>query len=59
MTPDGIRRIIDSEEKFKSLNLLRDEISELGKNLAIELTSRYWIDDLEALKALRESYIAE
>lgn len=58
-TPDGIRKIIDSEEKFKSLNVLRDEVSELGKNLAIELTSRYWIDDLEALKALRESYIAE
>ncbi|KPC27616.1 Uncharacterized protein ABJ99_0112 [Pseudomonas syringae pv. cilantro] len=59
MTPDGIRRIIDSEEKFKSLTLLRDEVSELGKNLAVELTSRYWIDDLETLKALRESYIAE
>lgn len=59
ITPDGIRKIIDSEEKFKSLALLRDEVSELGKNLAVELTSRYWIDDLETLKALRESYIAE
>jgi hypothetical protein len=59
VTPDGIRKIIDSEEKFKSIKLLRDEVSELGRNLAIELTSRYWIDDLETLKALRESYIAE
>lgn len=58
-TPDGIRKIIDSEAKFNSIKLLRDEVSELGKNLAIELTSRYWIDDLETLKALRESYIAE
>ncbi|NNA87243.1 hypothetical protein HBN81_10655 [Pseudomonas fragi] len=59
MTPDGIRKIIDSEEKFNSIKLLRNEVSELGRNLAIELTSRYWIDDLETLKALRESYIAE
>jgi hypothetical protein len=59
MTPDGVRKIIDSEEKFKSINLLRDEVSELGRNLAVELASRYWIDDLETLKALRESYIAE
>lgn len=59
MTPDGIRRIIDSEDKFKSLKLLRDEVSELGKNLVMELTPRYWTDDLDTLKALRESYIAE
>lgn len=59
MTPDGVRKIIDSEEKFKSINLLRDEVSELGRNLAVELASRYWIDDLATFKALRESYIAE
>ncbi|AKT33528.1 hypothetical protein CVE34_01505 [Pseudomonas syringae pv. actinidiae] len=59
MTPDGVRKIIDSEEKFKSINLLWDEVNELGRNLAVELASRYWIDDLETLKALRESYIAE
>jgi len=58
-TPDGIRVIIDSDEKFKSIKLLRNEVSELGRSLAVELTSRYWIDDLETLKALRESYIAE
>lgn len=32
-TPDGVRRIIDSEEKFKSIQLLWDEVNELGKKL--------------------------
>ncbi|WP_122223805.1 hypothetical protein [Pseudomonas syringae group genomosp. 3] len=32
-TPDGVRRIIDSEEKFKSIRLLWDEVNDLGKKL--------------------------
>ncbi|WP_238343394.1 hypothetical protein [Pseudomonas sp. RW3S2] len=59
LTPDGIRKVIDSDEKFNSIKLLRDEVSELAKNLAIELTSRYWIDDADTLRTLRESYISE
>lgn len=57
-TPDGIRKIIDSEEKFNSLKLLQSEVNELAKNLAIELTSRYWIDDAEAIRALRQSFVS-
>lgn len=58
-TPDGVRKIIDSEEKFTSLNLLQAEVNELAKNLAIELTSCYWIDDAEAIRALERSYVPE
>jgi hypothetical protein len=56
-TPDGIRKIIDSEAKFESLKLLRNEVNELAKNLAVELTRRTWINDSEAIRALQESYI--
>jgi hypothetical protein len=59
ITPDGIRKIVDSEAKFNSLKLLREEVNGLAKNLAVELTSRYWIDERETLKALQESYISE
>ncbi|POA74908.1 hypothetical protein [Pseudomonas sp. GW531-T4] len=58
-TPDGIRKIIDSEAKFNSLKLLQAEVNELVKNLAIELTRRYWVDDREAIRALQESYVSE
>lgn len=58
-TPDGIRKIIDSEAKFDSLKLLRDEVNVLAKNLALELTRRAWVDDNEAIRALQESYISE
>lgn len=58
-TPDGIRKIIDSEAKFNSLSLLRAEVNELAKNLAIELTRGSWITDNEAIRTLQESYVSE
>ncbi|WP_246882212.1 hypothetical protein [Pseudomonas chlororaphis] len=58
-TPDGIRKIIDSEAKFNSLKALHAEVSDLAKNLAIELTSRYWIDERDTIQTLRDSYISE
>ena len=58
-TPDGIRKIIDSEAKFNSLKFLQAEVTELAKNLAIELTSRIWIDEAEAIRALERSYVSE
>lgn len=58
-TPDGIRKIIDSEEKFNSLRFLQAEVDDLARNLAVELTSRYWLDERETIKALSESYISE
>lgn len=58
-TPDGIRKIIDSDAKFSSLSLLRAEVNELAKNLAIELTRATWITDNEAIRALQESYVSE
>ncbi len=57
-TPDGIRKIIESEEKFNSLRFLQNEVDDLVRNLAIELTSRYWLDERETIKALQESYIS-
>ncbi|WP_122559193.1 hypothetical protein [Pseudomonas viridiflava] len=59
VTPDGIRKIIESEAKFESLKLLRVEVHDLAKNLAIELSKRAWIDDSEALRVLHESHISE
>lgn len=59
MTPDEIRRIIDSEAKFDSLRLLRAEVDELAKNLAIELTRGHWITDNEVIRTLQESYVKE
>ncbi|PYC29594.1 hypothetical protein DMO17_02545 [Aquipseudomonas alcaligenes] len=58
-TPDGIRKIIDSEVKFNSLSLLRAEVNELAKNLAIELTCGTWITDSEAIRTLHESYVSD
>ena len=58
-TPDGIRKIIESEEKFNSLKLLQAEVDDLAKKLAIELTGRYWIDDREAVRVLQESQVPE
>lgn len=58
-TPDGIRKIIDSAEKFESLKLLRAEVQELARNLASELTRRIWVDDAETIRVLQESYISE
>lgn len=58
-TPDGIRKIIDSEAKFDSLRLLRAEVNELAKNLAIELTREIWVSDSDAIRVLNESYVSE
>ncbi|MBH3459000.1 hypothetical protein I5L60_04445 [Pseudomonas putida] len=59
VTPDGIRKIVETEAKFESLKLLRAEVNDLAKNLAIELSRRNWIDDSEALRVLQESHISE
>ncbi len=59
VTPDGIRKIINSEEKFNSLRFLKEEVDELAKNLATELTSRYWLNELETIDTLKKSYTPE
>jgi len=58
-TPDGIRKVVNSEEKFNSLIFLKEEVDELAKNLAIELTSRYWLNDFETIDTLQKSYTPE
>ena len=52
ITPDGIRKIIDSEAKFESLKLLRAEVNDLLKNLAQELTGQSWVADSEAVRVV-------
>lgn len=57
MTPDGIRKIIDSEAKFESLKLLRAEVNELLQNLAIELTRTSWVGDTEAMRVVQAATV--
>ncbi|MFM5270044.1 hypothetical protein ACEUAK_06870 [Aeromonas veronii] len=57
ITPDGIRKIIDSEEKFESLKLLRAEVNDLLKNLAQELTGQSWVADSEAVRVVGNAWV--
>jgi hypothetical protein len=41
ITPDGIRKIIDSEAKFESLKLLRAEVNDLQGNLGWPIVRRF------------------
>jgi hypothetical protein len=56
-TPDGIRKILESEEKFNSLRTLHNEVSELVKNLAIELSTEAWLTSEQEINTLKKSYI--
>jgi len=57
-TPDRTRKIIDKESKFSGLVQLRDEVDDLVREVAIELSGivSYSNDDLS--RVLRESQIA-
>lgn len=59
VTPDEIRRIIDSEEKYYSLALLFLEVHTLAENLARELSQNFILNEQQVIKALKESYIPE
>ncbi len=58
-TPDGIRKIVDTEEKFSSLSTLLQEVKTLGLNLAQELSSTPYLNEMQAVKTLEDSYISE
>lgn len=57
-TPDGTRKIIDKETKFRSLVQLRNEVNDLIAEVAKELGSAHLYGDSDIGRILRESVIA-
>ncbi|POA48184.1 hypothetical protein C1893_11940 [Pseudomonas sp. MPR-ANC1] len=57
-TPDGSRKIIDTEEKWTSLILLNDELIALSEQIIREVKPHLYYNSLPAVRrALSESYI--
>lgn len=57
-TPDGTRKIIDSEEKFRGLQLLSFEVNQLVESVEAELKNNSLIFGHTADERLRNAYIA-
>lgn len=58
LTPDGTRKIIDKETKFRGLKQLRDETNDLILEVARELNGVDLYSEDEVSRVLRESYVA-
>lgn len=57
-TPDGTRKIIDSEEKFRGLQLLSFEVNQLVESVETELKKNSLFYGHTADERLRNAYIA-
>lgn len=57
-TPDRTRKIIDKESKFSGLVQLRDEVDDLVREVAIELSGIVSFSNDDLSRVLRESQVA-
>ena len=57
-TPDGIRKIIDSDLRFSGLALLSLEVDQLAEAVEADLRSSSFVTAQTLDKRLREAYIA-